>query len=839
MPFDPNKPATLGPLSSAEIRENFRALKDDQIVDAGWLSGFPISAFVLKSTPTVITAVHTFNPTTAGAPFTIGPNAQGQLVTGLNADTVDGQHANAFASATHNHDTVYIRKGTADTITAVHTFSPSTASAPFILGTNAQGQLVAGLNADTVDGQHANAFASANHNHDASYIRKGTADTITAVHTFNPSSVTAPFMIGTNAQGQLVVGLNADTVDGQHANAFAPTSHNHDATYVRKNTAETINAVHTFNPSSPGAPFILGSNAQGQLITGLNSDTVDGKHASEFAPSSHNHDTTYLRKETSDTITAVHTFNPSSVSAPFILGTNAQGQLITGLNADTVDGQHAEAFAPANHNHDASYVRKGTADTITAVHTFNPSSASAPFILGANAQGRLVTGLNADTVDGQHGDAFVRKSNADTITAVHTFNPSSAGAPFILGANAQGRLVTGLNADTVDGQHAEAFAPANHNHDTSYVRKETADTITAVHTFNPSNASAPFILGENAQGRLVTGLNADTVDGQHAEAFAPANHNHDALYVRKGTADTITAVHTFNPSSASAPFILGANAQGRLVTGLNADTVDGQHGDAFVRKSNADTITAVHTFNPSSAGAPFILGSNAQGRLVSGLNADMVDGYHATDFRRAMTTNITVTVGSGGDFSTINDAINYLVNNFLPPCYRTSSGTPRATIRILSGTTIAEKIVVDGIDLSWITIESVDNTVTVNGNAIQGTFIEGLNGARLPKINVYFTIQPAYYNSGISLSNGSWAYVFPNKGISVGNPGLNALYLTNGSILIGRQTVWINADPNNYTAVCEYSILIIPDAQISNSINPLKNLRVTDSIVIPSDFLSL
>ena len=272
MPFDPNKPATLGPLSSAEIRENFRALKEDRIVDAGWLSSFPLTAFVLKSTPTVITAVHTFNPTTAGAPFTLGANAQGQLVTGLNADTVDGQHANAFASATHNHDTSYIRKGTADTITAVHTFSPSTASAPFILGENAQGQLVTGLNADTVDGQHANAFAPASHNHDASYVRKGTADTITAVHTFNPSSAGAPFILGSNAQGRLVTGLNADTVDGQHGDAF-----------VRKSNADTITAVHTFNPSSAGAPFILGSNAQGRLVTGLNADMIDGMHASEIA----------------------------------------------------------------------------------------------------------------------------------------------------------------------------------------------------------------------------------------------------------------------------------------------------------------------------------------------------------------------------------------------------------------------------------------------------------------------------------------------------------------------------------------------------------------------------
>ena len=601
MPFDPNKPATLGPLSSAEIRENFRALKEDRIVDAGWLSSFPLTAFVLKSTPTVITAVHTFNPTTAGAPFALGSNAQGQLVTGLNADTVDGQHANAFASATHNHDTSYIRKGTADTITAVHTFSPSTAS------------------------------------------------------------------------------------------------------------------------------------------------------------------------------------------APFILGENAQGQLVTGLNADTVDGQHANAFAPASHNHDASYVRKGT---------------------------------------------------ADTITAVHTFNPSTAGAPFILGSNAQGRLVTGLNADTVDGQHAEAFSPANHNHDTRYIRKDIAETISVIHTFNPTSANAPFTLGANAQGQLVTGLNADTVDGQHASAFASSSHNHDTTYVRKGTADTITAVHTFNPSSASAPFAIGANAQGQLVTGLNADTVDGQHGDAFVRKSSADTITAVHTFNPSSAGAPFILGSNAQGRLVSGLNADMVDGYHMTDFRRAMTSDITVTVGSGGDFRTINDAINYLVNNFLPPCYRTNSGMPKAKIRILSGTTIAENIFVDGLDLSWIIIESVDNAVTVNTTALSGTFIVGYNGARLPKINVFFNMT-GYFNvqvaSGLYLDNASWAFVLPGKGIRETSSSRPVVCISNGSMLIGSATIW-RGNTTDFVISGHASMLVGSNISIVNTNTYYSSRKVSRDIFVIGHF---
>jgi hypothetical protein len=42
---------------------------------------------------------------------------------------------------------------------------------------------------------------------------------------------------------------------------------------------------------------------------------------------------------------------------------------------------------------------------------------------------------------------YVRKANADTISAVHTFNPASAGAPFALGAHAQSQVITGLRAD--------------------------------------------------------------------------------------------------------------------------------------------------------------------------------------------------------------------------------------------------------------------------------------------------------------------------------------------------------------------------------------------------------
>jgi len=39
-------------------------------------------------------------------------------------------------------------------------------------------------------------------------------------------------------------GLDADLLDGQHASAFAAASHNHDSTYFKKDSASMIGAVY-------------------------------------------------------------------------------------------------------------------------------------------------------------------------------------------------------------------------------------------------------------------------------------------------------------------------------------------------------------------------------------------------------------------------------------------------------------------------------------------------------------------------------------------------------------------------------------------------------------------
>ena len=83
-----------------------------------------------------------------------------------------------------------------------------------------------------------------------------------------------------------------------------------------------------------------------------------------------------------------------------------------------------------------------------------------------------------------------------------------------------------INNSAID--HGE-LAPSSLTDDdhTQYVHISTARTITAQHSFSPSSATAPFSLGANAQGQLVAGLNADLLNGQDwtvaATASAPSS----------------------------------------------------------------------------------------------------------------------------------------------------------------------------------------------------------------------------------------------------------------------------------------------------------------------------
>lgn len=111
---------------------------------------------------------------------------------------------------------------------------------------------------------------------------------------------------------------------------------------------------------------------------------------------------------------------------------------------------------------------------------------------------------------------------------------------------------------------------------------------------------------------------AGTVDGVDVGAFYATylSHSHPSIYYTKSesdtrfvnvTGDTMTGQLTLAPGSALPPFILGANALGQLVAGLNSDLLDGYDSVAFPRKAEAATIAGAWTFNADVA-----LGTSAQ-----------------------------------------------------------------------------------------------------------------------------------------------------------------------------------------------------------------------------------
>lgn len=135
-----------------------------------------------------------------------------------------------------------------------------------------------------------------------------------------------------------------------------------------------------------------------------------------------------------------------------VSGSNIDGAVASATNADTVDGQHAAAFAAASHTHAGGDVTSAVANATNA--------------------GYATTAGDADTLDGSHAAAFA--------AAAHTH----------VGGDITTAVANATDADTVDGQHAAAFAAASHTH-------AGGDITTAV-----ANAT-----------------DADTVDGSHASAF--------------------------------------------------------------------------------------------------------------------------------------------------------------------------------------------------------------------------------------------------------------------------------------------------------------------------------
>jgi len=169
-----------------------------------------------------------------------------------------------------------------------------------------------------------------------------------------------------------------------------------------------------------------------------------------------------------------------------------------------------------------------------------------------------------------------------------------------------------------------------------------------------------------------------------------------------------------------------------------------------------------------------------------------VDGL-LDDKSSLQAAGITVTVGTGGDYPTINAALEYLSK--LQPVYDFAGIT--ATINLLTGFTMAEQVLVRGLDLGWITITGADAETTITNTALTTDFTTAdygfdsypafgvSKGGVLPRIDQLFRFDVANVggskNGIVAVGAGSSADVLAGAGVN--DAGTNGIYAYGGSTI--------------------------------------------------------
>jgi hypothetical protein len=175
-----------------------------------------------------------------------------------------------------------------------------------------------------------------------------------------------------------------------------------------------------------------------------------------------------------------------------------------------------------------------------------------------------------------------------------------------------------------------------------------------------------------------------------------------------------------------------------------------------------------------------------------------VDGL-LDDKSSLQAAGLTVTVGTGGDYPTINAALEYLSK--LQPVYDSAGIT--ATINLLTGFTMAEQVLVRGLDLGWITITGADAETTITNTALTADFTTAdygfdsypafgvSKGGVLPRIDQLFRFDVAntYGNKHGIMAVGAGSSADVLAGAGVNDAGTNGISAYRGST--------INADGAN------------------------------------------
>ena len=182
-------------------------------------------------------------------------------------------------------------------------------------------------------------------------------------------------------------------------------------------------------------------------------------------------------------------------------------------------------------------------------------------------------------------------------------------------------------------------------------------------------------------------------------------------------------------------------------------------------------------------------------------------------------SNITVNVGPGGEYSTINQALEYLSGFY--PLHKTTGIA--ATINLKAGFVMAEQVLVRGLNLGWITIVGEDAETIITHTALTTAFnghypAFGVDkGGTSPIIGQLFRFNVEKVGGNkhglMTYGAGSSANVLSNKGFI--GAGTHGIFASNSST--------INANGANASNAGTYGIFAVNSSIVSADVANCSN----------------
>ena len=497
-----------------------------------------------------------------------------------------------------------------------------------------------GLNADMVDGHHASEF------------KVKVIDTDNATNTLTPGEAGLIFD-AYDYKIQLTdpaTGVLTTVIGGGHGYV--------DRAKVAESVSwENVTGKPSVYPPEPHTHPYTDISLPSGVWSGLNADKLDGHHASDFMVRvvDSNNTTNTMTPLEAGLIFDVYDYkiqltDPATGAVTTVIGDGygyvARAKVAESVSWEDVTGKPS-TYPPSPHTHSVSDIT----DIASYYAKVDLSNVSDSTVLNKvkNVDG-AGSGLDADMLDSYHASSFKVKvigTNNNTYTKtpaevglifdaydykVQLTDPYSGSVVTVIGGGYgyvdRAKVAESVNWDDITGKPS-TYPPEPHTHSYSDITLPTG---------------------------VWTGLNADELDGYHATSF------------KVKVIDSNNAEHTLTPAETGLVFdvydyrVRVTDPATGVVTTVIGDGY-GYVARAKVAESvNWDNITGKPSTYPPEPHTHSYTDISLPSGVWSGLNADMVDGHHASDFMVKVidsnnTTNTLTPAGAGLIF----DVYNYCI----------------------------------------------------------------------------------------------------------------------------------------------------------------------------------